>query len=497
MTYVVPHFINGQRVDSEAGTRSKIYNPALGDVIGELVFAEKPQIEQAVASAKKAFATWSLVPPLQRARIFFKLKTLLEKHSDEMAEIVTREHGKIISDAKGSVQRAIEVIELMCGIPYLLKGSFSENVSNHIDSYTVRQPLGVCLGITPFNFPVMIPAWMFAPAIACGNTFILKPSEKDPSPSLFLAELLQEAGLPDGVFNVLQGGKETVEHLLTHPDIAAVSCVGSTPVAQHVYKTAIQNGKRAHTFGGAKNHCVIMPDADLDEAANAICNAAYGSAGERCMAISAALPIGSETARKLIEKIREKISQIKIGPGSDAKNDMGPLITQEHLERVKRLVGVGVKEGAKLIVDGRECAVLNHKKGFFMGPCLFDQVTTDMQIYREEIFGPVLTIVRTENFEDALKIINDNEYGNGTAIFTKSGEAGREFASRVQVGMVGINIPIPVPVAYHTFGGWKHSVFGDIHMHSDESVKFYTRSKTITARWPKMENLETYHMPHH
>jgi malonate-semialdehyde dehydrogenase (acetylating)/methylmalonate-semialdehyde dehydrogenase len=495
MTYMVSHFIDGKKARSEAEPALNLYNPALGEVCGQVAVASTQEIEEAILVAKKAYATWSMTPPLRRARVLFKFKDLLEEHTDELAEIISREHGKVISDAKGEIARGIELVEFACGIPHLLKGSFSENVSAEVDSYTVRQALGVCLGVSPFNFPVMVPIWMCIPAIACGNTFILKPSEKDPSAPLRLAELLLEAGLPPGVLNVLNGGKEVVDQLLVHPAIAAVSCVGSTPVAEHIYRTATAQGKRAHTFGGAKNHCVVMPDADLDHAADSICNAAYGAAGERCMALSVAVVVGDVTADALIKKMQQQIAKINIGPGNHAQSEMGPLVTKEHLERVKNYVTLGAKEGAELVIDGRDYTVQGYEHGYFMGPSLFDRVTPQMRIYKEEIFGPVLDVVRVATLDQAIDLINQHEFGNGTAIFTKSGEAGREFAVRVQVGMVGINIPIPVPVAYHAFGGWKRSIFGDIHMHGEESIKFYTKSKTVTTKWPA-DKSGGYSMPH-
>lgn len=496
MTYTIPHFINGKKQADSHDKYHKVYNPALGTVAGNVAFANEKEINQAIAAAKIAFPEWANTIPLRRARVIFKFKELLEKNIDELAELITREHGKVLADARGSILRGIELTEFACGIPNLLKGNFSENVGTNVDSYTMRQPLGVCVGVTPFNFPVMVPIWMFVPAIACGNTFILKPSEKDPSAPLRLAELMQEAGLPSGVLNVVHGAKEAVDRLITHADVVAVSCVGSTPVAEYIYKMAIAHGKRAHTFGGAKNHCLVMEDANVNEAAEAVANAAYGSAGERCMAVSVVVAVGDKVADTLVNRIQEKIKTLKIAPGTDPKAEMGPLITKAHLQRVKNYVDIGVKEGAKLVVDGRDFALADYEKGFFMGPCLFDQVKPDMRIYREEIFGPVLVIVRVPDFNSALELVNKHEYGNGTAIFTRNGSLARAFASRVQVGMVGINVPIPVPVAYHTFGGWKQSLFGDTYLHSDESVKFYTKSKTVTMRWPKEEKA-SYYMPHH
>jgi malonate-semialdehyde dehydrogenase (acetylating)/methylmalonate-semialdehyde dehydrogenase len=482
MTYIVPHFISGKRVQPKETQFLDIYNPALGKKIGRAPVATPAEINQAVESAKKAFISWSAESPNKRAQVIFKYKQLIEKHRAEIAALITQEHGKLLEDAKGSVSRGLEVVDYYCGIAGLLKGDFSDNVANGVDCYTFRQALGVCVGVTPFNFPAMIPLWMLVPAIACGNTFILKPSEKDPSAPLLLAELFQEAGLPEGVLSVLQGDKSVVDHLITHEQVSAVACVGSTPVAKHIYSTAIAHGKRAHTFGGAKNHCIVMPDADLKEASAAIANAAFGAAGERCMALSVAIAVGDSVGDALVKKARDFSEEMKMGPGDDPNVHMGPLVTREHWERVKKYVDLGVDEGAELVVDGREFKLAKYENGFFMGPSLFDHVKPSMQIYREEIFGPVLCIVRVKDFDEAIELINRHEFGNGTAIFTKSGHFAREFARRVQVGMVGVNVPIPVPVGYHTFGGWKNSIFGDVHMHA-ESLYFYTRPKTVTTRW--------------
>ncbi len=487
MSYAVEHFIAGQRVAGSDDSYHDLYNPATGSVAGRVAFASSKEINEAVASALAAYPKWAAVTPLRRARVLFKFKTLLEQHTDELAEWVTAEHGKTLVDSKASIGRGIELVEFACGIPNLLKGSYSEHVGTGVDSYTVRQPLGVCVGITPFNFPVMIPIWMFVSAIACGNTFVLKPSEKDPSAPLRLAELMQEAGLPDGVLNVVQGDKTVVNELITHPDVSAVSCIGSTPVAEHIYQTAIAHGKRAHAFGGAKNHCIVMPDADLDEAANAISAAAFGSAGERCMALSVVVAVGDQVADELVKRFKKHINALKIAEGTHPKADMGPLITAEHRERVKHYVDLGVEEGATLLVDGRIHDIVNREPGFFMGASLFDHVEPTMRIYREEIFGPVLSIVRVNDFDRALQLVNEHEYGNGTCIFTRDGGTARDFATRVQVGMVGINVPVPVPVAYHEFGGWKRSVFGDTHLHGRESIRFYTKVKTITQRWPSRD----------
>lgn len=497
MTYQVTHFINGKTSISQTRSRD-IFNPATGDIIGKVNMADKAIVDEAIAAASRAFPGWAATTPLKRARILFKFKALLEQHIDELAQLITQEHGKTLNDARGSVQRGIDVVEFACGIPNHLKGSFSEEVATDIDSYSVRQPLGVCVGITPFNFPAMIPLWMFPMAIACGNTFVMKPSEKDPSCAIRIAELAKQAGLPDGVLNIVQGDKEAVDLLLTNPEVKAVSFVGSTPVAEYVYKTAISHGKRAQAFGGAKNHCVVMPDADLDQAADAIVGAAYGSAGERCMAISVVVAVGDQVADELIAKIKPRVKKLKIGPGNKPENEMGPLITQEHWERVRSYIDLGKTEGADLVIDGSQFKPKGYEKGFYIGASLFDQVQPTMRIYQDEIFGPVLSIVRTPDLTSALKLVNEHQYGNGTAIFTSDGNSARTFANQVQVGMVGINIPIPVPVAYHSFGGWKRSLFGDIHMHGQEAVQFYTKLKTITQRWlPNSKNGPEYVMPTH
>lgn len=493
----IPHFIDGDRIPAVGDKKYSVYNPAKGEITAYVSPATETQIESAIAAAKKAFLTWSHYPALKRARILFQFKTLLENNLDNIAQLLTAEHGKTIEDAKGEVGRAIELVEFSCGTPHLLQGSYSENVANGVDTHTVKQALGVCVGISPFNFPVMISMWMAIPAIACGNTFILKPSEKDPSTTVLLAQLLQEAGLPKGVFSVLQGDKETVQQLITHPDVTAVSAVGSTPVAEYIYRTAISHGKRVHTFGGAKNHCVVMPDADIDEVSNAVLGAAFGAAGERCMAISVVVAVTDFVANKLVEKLQNAMRTLVVAPGSENTVDMGPLITAEHLSRVKDHVASGVADGATLIVDGRALTIADHEQGFFMGPCLFDRVTPSMRIYREEIFGPVLCIVRQHSLEEAITLINQNEYGNGVSIFTNDGGVAREFASGVTVGMVGVNVPIPVPVTYHTFGGWKRSFFGDIALHAEDNVRFYTRAKTITTRWPNRASEAAFHMISH
>jgi malonate-semialdehyde dehydrogenase (acetylating)/methylmalonate-semialdehyde dehydrogenase len=495
MAYTVNHFINGKVTENQNDRYQDIYNPATGQAIGRVSLANKNDVEKAIAAAKEAFPKWAAMTPLRRSRILFKLNSLLNEHLEDLSNLITQENGKTLSDARGSVQRGIEVVEFACGIPAHLKGSYTEEVGTGIDSFSIRQPLGVCVGITPFNFPGMIPLWMFPMAIACGNTFVLKPSERDPSCSILLAELAKQAGLPDGVLNVIQGDKEAVDILLAHPDVKAISFVGSTPVAEHVYKTGTAHGKRVQALGGAKNHCLVMPDADLDQAADAIAGAAYGSAGERCMAISVVVAVGDKVADALIKRLAPKVKDLKIGAGTGQGIEMGPLITKQHLEKVKNYIELGIKEGAKLIVDGRDYKNKANPNGFYLGGCLFDQVQSDMRIYKEEIFGPVLCIVRSPNFETALKLVSEHEYGNGTAIFTRDGDTARNFSSRVQIGMVGINVPIPVPVAYHSFGGWKRSLFGDIHMHGPEGVQFYTRLKTVTQRWPKMHQGDHFVIP--
>jgi len=498
MGYIVQHYIDGQLINETNTTCHSVYNPALGEVIGQVYFASQSLCDSAIAAAKKAGTDWAQTPAIKRARILFKFRELLEKNQLDLARIVTREHGKTIDDAKGSVARAIEVVELHCGLVNQLKGDFSADVTTGIDCHTLRQPLGVCAGVSPFNFPVMVPVWMLIPAIACGNTFILKPSEQDPSAPVRLLELLSDAGLPDGVANCVHGDKTTVDYLLTHPDIATFTAVASTPVAQHIYTTAASYGKRSHTFGGAKNHCVVMPDADLDQAASAIVGAAYGSAGERCMAISVVVAVGTHTADALIAKITPQIHATRINAGDIPGTDMGPLISSAHRQKVLAAVEQGINEGAQLLIDGRSFKHPDHPQGFFMGPCLFDHVKEHMSIYQNEIFGPVLVVVRVDSFEDALALVNRNQYGNGTAIFTRDGFSAREYSQRVQVGMVGVNIPIPVPVANHPFGGWKHSSFGDTNMHGQESIQFYTRRKTVTSKWPISDIQESaFIMPTH
>src|SRR5688572_13199495 len=479
----IPHWIGGQRADG--GTRhGEVFNPATGRQSGIVPFADAATIDAAVAAAKAAFPAWSQTPPIRRARVLFKLREILERNADVLAAQLTAEHGKTHSDALGEVTRGLEVIEFACGIPQLLKGEFTENVAGQMDACSMRQPLGVVAGITPFNFPAMVPLWMFPIAIACGNTFILKPSERDPSASLLLAQWLAEAGLPAGVFNVVQGDKVAVDRILEHPDIKAVSFVGSTGIAKYIYETGARHGKRVQALGGAKNHMVVMPDADLDQAADALMGAGYGSAGERCMAISVAVAVGDATADALVAKLAPRVKGLKIDAGHKSDTDMGPLVTAQHRDRVKGYVDHGEGEGAKLVVDGRGHRVDGCEDGFFLGGCLFDHVEPGMRIYKEEIFGPVLSIVRVSTYEEALKLVNDHEYGNGVALFTRDGDAARDFVHRVEVGMVGVNVPIPVPAAFHSFGGWKASLFGDHHVYGPEGVRFYTKLKAVTSRWP-------------
>ena len=479
----IEHFINGKIVKGRSGRYGDVFNPATGEVAKKVSLATKEEVGEAVAAAEAAFPKWAATPPLVRARVMFRFKQLIEQHMDELAAIITAEHGKVLSDAKGSVIRGLEVVEFVCGIPHLLKGEFSENVGTNVDSWAMRQPLGVCAGITPFNFPAMVPMWMFPVAIATGNTFVLKPSERDPSCSIRLAQLAKEAGLPDGVLNVVHGDKESVDAILTDPRIQAVSFVGSTPIAEYVYHTGAAHNKRVQALGGAKNHMVIMPDADMDQATDALMGAGYGSAGERCMAISVAVAVG-KAGDALMERLVPRVRALKIGPGTDPEVEMGPLVTKQHLDKVRGYVDLGVKEGAKLVVDGRDFKMQGYEKGFFIGGCLFDNVKPEMRIYKEEIFGPVLSVVRVPDFDQGLKLVNDHEYGNGTAIFTRDGDAARAFSTQCKVGMVGVNVPIPVPVAFHSFGGWKRSLFGDMNAYGPEGVRFYTKTKTVTSRWP-------------
>jgi malonate-semialdehyde dehydrogenase (acetylating)/methylmalonate-semialdehyde dehydrogenase len=479
---VVPHFIGGRLFEGNSGRYGEVYNPATGALARRVAFAGAAEVNAAVAAAAAAFPQWAAAPPLRRARVLNKFRELLERDLTRLAAIITSEHGKVASDAAGEMQRGMEVVEFATGIPQLLKGEFTEEVGTGVDSYSIRQPLGVVAGITPFNFPAMVPMWMFPIALACGNTFILKPSEKDPSMSVELARLLKEAGLPDGVFNVVNGDKEAVDALLAHRGIEAISFVGSTPIAEYIYTHGTATGKRVQALGGAKNHMVVMPDADLDQATDALVGAAYGSAGERCMAISVAVTVGDALADELVTRIKARLGSLKVAPGDEAGAEMGPLVTEAHLQRVRGYIDVGLQEGAELVVDGRQAP---RENGFFLGASLFDKVQPSMRIYREEIFGPVLSVVRVPDFEAALTLVNEHEYGNGTAIFTRDGDAAREFSSRVKAGMVGVNVPIPVPMAFHSFGGWKRSLFGDHYVHGPEGVRFYTRLKTITERWPQ------------
>jgi malonate-semialdehyde dehydrogenase (acetylating)/methylmalonate-semialdehyde dehydrogenase len=477
------HYVAGQVLRSQSGRAGPVYNPATGSLRGQVAFATADETRHAIAAAAAAGPAWAATTPLQRARVLFRFKALIERELDTLAGLITAEHGKVLSDARGEVVRGMEVVEFACGIPHLLRGDFTENVGTGVDSWSARQPVGVCAGITPFNFPVMVPMWMFPVAIACGNTFVLKPSEKDPSASMLMAELLAEAGLPAGVFNVVNGDRVAVDTLLTDPRVAAVSFVGSTPIAEYIYRTASEHGKRVQALGGAKNHMVVMPDADTANAARALLGAAYGSAGERCMAISVAVAVG-DAGDRLVSSLGSLLKALKVGPGTAEAVEMGPLVTKEHRERVHGYVDLGVSEGAQLVVDGRALSVPGHEQGYYLGPCLFDHVKPEMRICREEIFGPVLCVVRVPDLASALEVVNRHEFGNGTAIFTASGAAARAFTQAVQVGMVGINVPIPVPMSFHSFGGWKRSLFGPLHVHGPDGVRFYTRLKTVTARWP-------------
>ena len=479
----VHHYIGGAVVASSSNRFADVYNPSTGLVSKRVALGSISDVQRAVEAASNAFKSWSEVSPLRRARVMFKFKALLDEHLDELAAVITAEHGKVFTDAQGEVQRGIEVVEFACGIPQLLKGDYTAQIATGIDAFAMRQPLGVCAGITPFNFPVMVPMWMFPVAIACGNTFILKPSERDPSASLLLADLFKQAGLPDGVFNVVQGDKTVVDAILHHPDIAAVSFVGSTPIAEYIYATGAANGKRVQALGGAKNHAVVMPDADLDQAVDALMGAAYGSAGERCMAISVAVAVGN-TGDALIEKLIPRVRSLKIMDGMNLAAEMGPVVTSQHRDKIVDYIDAGVAEGAQLKVDGRGFSLAGHENGFFLGGTLFDNVRPDMKIYREEIFGPVLAVVRVPDFAAAVALINAHEFGNGTCVFTRDGGTAREFCKQIQVGMVGVNVPIPVPMAFHSFGGWKRSLFGDIHAYGEEGVRFYSRYKAVMQRWP-------------
>ena len=480
---LIQNYIHGKKV-SISSDKLKVNDPSTGEQISEVVLSNIEDFNKVLESSKKSQINWADTTPLKRSRILSKYKSLLENNLDDLAEIVSREHGKTLEDAKGSITRGIEVVEFACGIPHLLKGEFSQNVGTNIDSWSMRQPLGVCAGITPFNFPAMVPMWMYPVSIACGNSFILKPSEKNPSCSIRLAELFTEAGLPDGVLNVIHGNKMVVDFILESKDISSISFVGSTPVAKYIYEQSAKNLKRVQALGGAKNHLVVMPDANLDQAVDGIIGAAYGSAGERCMAISVAVAVG-DIADALVEKIHLKSQKLKIAPWTDSEADMGPVITKEHKEKIENYIEIGIKEGAKLISDGRGYKIQGYENGFFIGPTLFDDVTKDMRIYKEEIFGPVLSVVRAKNYEEAINLVNEHEFGNGTSLYTSDGEISRHFTTNAQIGMVGVNVLIPVPMAYHSFGGWKQSLFGDHAMHGMEGVQFYTKLKTVTSRWPK------------
>lgn len=483
---LINNFINGQVRSSASGRSSNVYNPATGEKISTVSLSSADETRDAIDVAQNAFTKWREVTPLRRSRVLFKFKELLEANADEIATLISLEHGKVFSDAKGELTRGLEVVEFACGIPHLQKGEHSLNVGGGVDSFSYMQPLGVCAGISPFNFPVMVPMWMFPIAIACGNTFIMKPSEKDPSSTMKIAELLTEAGLPDGVFNIINGDKEAVDVLLTDERIKAVSFVGSTPIAEYIYSTASQHGKRVQALGGAKNHMVVMPDADPNQVVSSLMGAAYGSAGERCMAISVAVCVGDQVADTLIDRLKKEITEMRVGPGTGQEEEahMGPLITKEHAAKVKSYIDLGVDEGATLVVDGREFVCEGHENGFFVGPTLFDHVTKSMKVYQEEIFGPVLCLMRVDTHEEAITLINQHEYGNGTAIFTRDGHCARQFSEKIEVGMVGINVPIPVPMAFHSFGGWKRSLFGPLHMHGTDGVRFFTKMKTVTSRWP-------------
>jgi malonate-semialdehyde dehydrogenase (acetylating)/methylmalonate-semialdehyde dehydrogenase len=488
MTTTIAHFISGLATEGGSSRAQDVFNPATGAVTGRVILANTQDVNTAVASAKAAFPAWADTPPLRRARVMFKFLELLNQNRDRLAHMITAEHGKVFTDAQGEVTRGIDIVEFACGIPQLLKGDFTDQVSTGIDNWTLRQPLGVVAGVTPFNFPVMVPMWMFPVAIACGNTFVLKPSPLDPSPSLFMAELLKKAGLPDGVFNVVQGDKEAVDALVEHPDVKAVSFVGSTPIANSLYENGARHGKRVQALGGAKNHMVVMPDADIEQAVDALMGAAYGSAGERCMAISVAVLVG-DVAERLMPLLLEKTRALKVLNGTNLAAEMGPIVTAAAKQRITGYIDAGVAEGAKMLVDGRQFdgakAGEGCDNGFWLGGTLFDHVTTDMKIYKEEIFGPVLSCVRVKDFGEAVQIINDHEFGNGVSCFTRDGNVAREFSRRIQVGMVGINVPIPVPMAWHGFGGWKRSLFGDMHAYGEEGVRFYTKQKSIMQRWPE------------
>ena len=479
----IENYIHG-KITSNSKKELSVFDPSTGEETAKVILSGVDDFNNVIQSAKKSQFEWLKITPLKRSRILAKYKTLIENNIQELAELVSKEHGKTLEDAKGSVTRGLEVVEFACGIPHLLKGEFSENVGTNIDSWSIRQPLGICAGITPFNFPAMVPMWMYPISIACGNVFILKPSEKDPSCSIRLAELFTEAGLPDGVFNVIQGDKTIVDLILQSPCIDAVSFVGSTPVAKYIYEQSAKHSKRVQALGGAKNHLVVMPDSNLNQAVDGIIGAAYGSAGERCMAVSVAVAVG-EIADELVEQINNKAQTLKVAPWTDSEADMGPVISKEHKEKIENYIEIGIKEGAKLISDGRNLNIQGYENGYFLGPTLFDDVNKDMTIYKEEIFGPVLSVIRAKNYEEAIKLVNENNFGNGTSIYTSDGEIARHFTSNSKIGMVGVNVPIPVPMAFHSFGGWKQSLFGDHSMHGLEGVHFYTKLKTVTSRWPK------------
>tara|TARA_Y100001970_G_C14258373_1_gene877397 strand:- start:12617 stop:14104 length:1488 start_codon:yes stop_codon:yes gene_type:complete len=483
---LINNFINGKHV-GHSNEFLPVFDPSKGEQIGKVINSNSVDYDETIKTSETAFEKWSNVTPLKRSRIISKYKDFIEKDIENLAKIVSLEHGKTLEDAKGSITRGLEVVEFACGIPHLLKGEFSQNVGNEIDSWSIRQPLGVTVGITPFNFPAMVPMWMYPISIACGNSFILKPSEKDPSCAIRLAELFSDAGLPDGVLNVINGDKEIVNRLLEDKRVASISFVGSTPVAKHIYKTAASSGKRVQALGGAKNHLVVMPDANLDQAVDGLIGASFGSAGERCMAISVAVAVGN-IADNLVAELNNKAQSLKVAPWVDDKADMGPLISKEHMEKVKNYIQSGVNEGAKLVLDGRNCSIQGYENGFFVGPTIFDSVNKDMTIYKEEIFGPVLSVVRVKNYEEAIKLVNDHPFGNGTSIYTSNGEISRNFSTNTQIGMVGVNVPIPVPMAFHSFGGWKNSLFGDHSMHGSEGIRFFSKLKTVTSRWPKSIN---------
>jgi malonate-semialdehyde dehydrogenase (acetylating) / methylmalonate-semialdehyde dehydrogenase len=478
------HYVGGRHIPGKSGRTAEVFQPMDGTVRAQVALASKGEVRAAVENAKAAQLGWAAVNPQRRARVLMKFLDLIARHNDELADILAREHGKTIADAKGDIQRGVEVVEFALGVPHLMKGEYTDGAGPGIDLYSMRQPLGVVAGITPFNFPAMIPLWKLAPAIACGNAFILKPSERDPGVPMRLGELFVEAGGPPGILNVVNGDKEAVDAILDDPDIQAIGFVGSTPIAHYIYSRGTASGKRVQCFGGAKNHMVVMPDADMDQTVDALIGAGYGSAGERCMAVSVAVPVGQRTADELVKRLIPRVESLKIGPSTDAGADYGPLVTKAALDKVRGYVDIGVQEGAKLVVDGRDFRMQGYENGFYMGGCLFDHVTSDMRVYKEEIFGPVLSVVRAHDYSEALGLCNDHEYGNGVAIFTRDGDAARDFAARVKVGMVGVNVPIPVPVAYYTFGGWKRSGFGDLNQHGPDSIRFYTRTKTVTARWP-------------